>query len=283
MYTQIIVYQLTHQTLNLLDTRPALLTDIAAQHPGIYTIARTYYQNRVLNFTHHLERLRHSAQLTGIALPETLVHNLREALRRCIDAAGFENTRFCISVPRAEPGICYLALEPFRPVPEAIKRAGVSVYTVNLEREIPQAKWTEWIGIRREARQDLPSDAYEAILLGQGDTLLEGTGSNFYAVMDGELYTAGEGVLDGTARAGLLEVAPAVLPVHLHAATLDDLLHLSEAMLTSSSRGVVPVVRIDGKPVNGGAPGPFTEALSRRYDDWVEAHLEPLELLTVGD
>jgi branched-subunit amino acid aminotransferase/4-amino-4-deoxychorismate lyase len=51
---------------------------------------------------------------------------------------------------------------------------------------------------------------------------------------------------------------------------------LDEAFLTSASRGVVPVVEIDGKVVASGKPGPYTLRLRDQYEAWANARLEPL-------
>ncbi|MBN1284683.1 MAG: aminotransferase class IV family protein [Anaerolineae bacterium] len=273
--TPIIAYRLTRQGAARLDSRPALLTDIAAEHPGVYTATRTYHRDKVLEFGRHLARLDESARLLGIRV-NLDSQQLRMMIKRCVDEAGFDDVRFCLSVPADAPDTYYLCLEPFQPVPEADRRAGVAVYTVRLSRRTPRAKSTAWIAARREARTALPDTAYEGILVGPDGALLEGMRSNFYAVHDGALWTAGDGVLGGTARAALLEFAPEVVPVHMEPVTLADLPRLSEAMLTSSSRGVVPIARIDGRPVNGGRPGPVTQMLAQRYDAWTEAHLEPL-------
>ncbi|NJL93532.1 MAG: hypothetical protein HC915_07270 [Anaerolineae bacterium] len=51
---------------------------------------------------------------------------------------------------------------------------------------------------------------------------------------------------------------------------------MDEAFLTSSSRGVLPIVMIDDQPIGAGAPGVLTRELQQRYDAWTEAHLEPI-------
>ncbi len=269
------VYQLAGEALTRLSVDARALTDVAEQQPGVYTITRTYHGDRVLRFDLHLARLEESARAAGIRL--AFDHRwLRAALRACVRELAYPETRFCISVSGAQPDVFYLAFEPLAPLPETVLREGVTVYTVCAKRQTPHAKSTRWIARRREARQSLPADAYEGLLVGMGGAILEGMSSNFYAVLGGELRTAGEGVLGGTARAVLLEVAPEVLQVRMQPVTLADLPHLDEALLTSSSRGVVPIARIDRHPVGDGRPGPVSAALRQRYDAWAEAHLEPL-------
>ena len=50
---------------------------------------------------------------------------------------------------------------------------------------------------------------------------------------------------------------------------------LDEAFLTSSIKGIVPVVRADEQPIGQGSPGPVTRRLIRRYEDWLEREARP--------
>jgi branched-subunit amino acid aminotransferase/4-amino-4-deoxychorismate lyase len=95
-------------------------------------------------------------------------------------------------------------------------------------------------------------------------------------VLDGVLRTEKDRVLQGITRKAILTLAPEVLPVELRAVHRDDVPRLSEAMLTSAGRGVVPITRIDGLPVGDGRVGPVVSELRRRYDAWTEAHSEPI-------
>jgi branched-subunit amino acid aminotransferase/4-amino-4-deoxychorismate lyase len=251
------------------------LTDIAEQRPGVYTVARTYHRDRVLRFDLHLTRLENSARRAGIKLGFDHAW-LRKALRASIDELQYAESRFCIAVPTSQPHLFYLAFEPLRPVPEAILRHGAHVRTVMHARARPRVKATGWIAERREIRMEFPPEVYEVVLVDEDGALLEGTGSNVFFVRNGTLRTADTGVLKGTARAVLLDIAPAVLPVDLHPVRRADLPCVSEMMLSSSSRGVVPVTQIDDLRIGNGCPGPIAVQLRQRYETWAEAHLEPL-------
>jgi len=51
---------------------------------------------------------------------------------------------------------------------------------------------------------------------------------------------------------------------------------VSEAFLTSVSRGVLPVVKVDETTIGDGRPGPFTRELGRRLEALVEREAQPL-------
>jgi branched-chain amino acid aminotransferase len=113
----------------------------------------------------------------------------------------------------------------------------------------------------------------DAILLDENGYMLETMTANFYAILDGVLYTAGEGMLHGISRMIVLEVAEGVLPIIHQALHIDQLLRISEAFFSSSSRGIVPINRIDEREFSDFS---ITYDLMRRYDAWVMAHLQEL-------
>lgn len=240
---------------------------------GVYTIGRTYQRDKVLLIDDHLDRLEESARLEQISVKLDRPA-LRKALRALIAGTDYPESRFKIIVPAANPDRLILAVERYKPVPAAIIRDGARVVTVHLARHNPGAKTSAWMRERQGTVQNFPPGIYEGLLVTEDGVLLEGTSSNFYAVVGGTLRTAVEGVLEGISRRTLLKVAPDLLPLDLRPVRLTD--RLDEAFLTSAGRGVVPIVEIDGQPIGDGTPGHFTRRLYEAYEAWATAHLEPL-------
>ncbi len=244
------------------------LADAANKEPqGVYTLARTYERNKALLLNDHLDRLERSAQLEGI----------RAALLNLIDKLGYAESRFRITIPRAAPDQQIISLEQFKPVPVEIITNGARIITLHMERQNPVAKTTAWMTERKSAVEAFPPGIYEGVLVGTDGALLECTSSNFYAILDGTLRTAGDAlVLGGIARRVLLTVAPDVLPVRLEPIHVEQIRTLNEAFLTSAGRGVVPIVEIDGQSIGDGNPGPLTLKLRAAYESWAAVHLEPI-------
>jgi branched-chain amino acid aminotransferase len=253
------------------------LADAAAKEPqGVYTVGRTYNCDHALLLDDHFDRLERSARLEGMDLRLDR-HAIRKALRTLIDRAGYADSRFRITIPHDTPDQPIITLEPFKPVPEEVIHNGARVVTVHLARRNPEAKTTDWMATRKSATDSFPPGIYEGILVSPDGSLLEGTNSNFYAIKGDTLRTADDpDVLSGIARKILLTVAPDVLPVQRRAVHIDETPTLNEALLTSSGRGVVPIVEIDGQPVGDGRPGSYTLRLRDAYNAWTNAHLEPI-------
>jgi branched-chain amino acid aminotransferase len=113
-------------------------------------------------------------------------------------------------------------------------------------------------------------DAYSLMLDTRG-YIAENSGGNFFFVRDGRLHTAGAHTfLEGVTRATILELAAAAgLPVVTGDFSLFDVYVADEAFLTATSFTILPVARVNGKPLGQGAPGPITRQLLARWSDLV--------------
>ena len=242
---------------------------------GVYTVTNTYHVYKTLKLDAHLDRLEDSARRARIELALDR-RQLRASLRQMIDESGYGDVRFRITAPRDSSHLI-ISMEPYLPLSPELYQKGVRCVTVpDSARDNPNVKATEWMHIRDDLREDLPPHAYEVILLDTFGNMLEGASSNFFAILNSALHTADKGALAGIARQVVFEVAPGIMPLHHSVVNVCDIPHLSEAFITSSSRGIVPVVAIDDRPVGDGTPGKTTKALRRAYSTWAQTHLEDL-------
>lgn len=271
----VFIKRLTPTGLEDVDYSADSLRDAARHEPdGVYTVTNTYNTTQTFKLDAHLDRMDDSARREGIPLALDR-QRLRQALRHMIDDSGFGDVRLRITIPRDQPDQAIITLEPFSSPSPSVINAGVRCITApGLLRRNPSAKTTDWIADRN--RFELPDGIYEGLLVANDDRILEGFGSNFYAVLDAELRTAGEDVLPGIAQQVIFTVAPAIIILRRDAITYPDLPRIDEAFITSSSRGVIPVIEIDDQPIGDGTPGPRTMTIRRAYMQWVATHLEDL-------
>jgi branched-subunit amino acid aminotransferase/4-amino-4-deoxychorismate lyase len=91
------------------------------------------------------------------------------------------------------------------------------------------------------------------------------------------LFTAQRDVLLGVTRRTVTHLARGRgLEVQYQALKLNQLSDVKEAFITSSSRGVVPVIQIDGVGVGQGSPGQITRMLMSAYDEYVLEYAEKI-------
>jgi branched-chain amino acid aminotransferase len=243
--------------LRLLGRHASLTASSAALPEGAYTSLRTYGGRAIVRLDQHLRRLEETASLQG--RPGTIdVGSARRALAAALDATGHPESRLRLTF--AAPRL-FVAIEPFTPLPARRYEDGVACATLDVRRESPHAKDTRFIATAQDAYGRLPEGVEEGLIVSDDGAILEGLSSNFFAVVDGTLRTEEERALIGVTRSLVLEVAEGLIPVDRHAVRRDDLPRVAEAFLTSVSREVLPVVRIDGRPVGDGRVGRWTRAI----------------------
>jgi D-alanine transaminase len=116
--------------------------------------------------------------------------------------------------------------------------------------------------------------AREAWFVDAQGCVTEGSSSNAWIVTrDGKVVTrqADHGILKGITRTVVLDaIAAQGLKLEERAFTLDEAHAAREAFITSASQIVLPVVKIDGRPVGNGAPGLIASALRRDFHSYAE-------------
>lgn len=251
----------------------ASLSDAAALLPhGAYTTLRTYDGRRLLRLPAHFRRLEESAALEGQPgrVDEAAA---REALRAVLAACDHPESRLRLTFA---PPRLFVSVERFAPPPASLYGQGVACAVLGVHRDNPHAKDTRFIATADAAYRALPPGVHEGLMAAADGVLLEGLSSNFFAVADGVLRTEEERVLHGVTRSLVLELAAGLVPRGTGALRTDELAVASEAFVTSVSRGVLPVVRVDDAVLGDGRPGPITRELIRRLRELEEREaIEP--------
>jgi branched-chain amino acid aminotransferase len=170
-------------------------------------------------------------------------------------------------------GQIYVSIEPLKMPPREVYEKGVRVETTSIRRESPRVKSTAFIGQSEEERRHIAQKGvFEALLVKNG-RILEGLTSNFFYTLrsvQGEICTAQRDVLLGVTRRAIIHAARRDgIGVNYKPLKLDQLSAVSEAFITSSSRGVVPVIEIDDILVGQGKVGNITRRLSAAYESYV--------------
>ncbi len=244
---------------------------------GAYSTFRTFSGNRMIQYAAHMDRLEETARLAGtpVQIDRVLA---RSALRAAVQQFPSLEKRVRLTLDlEQQPGRLFIAIESLVVPTASDYTEGVRAVTRQAHRENPKAKLTRFIATAGEIRQEIPQGVNEALMVAEDGFILEGLSSNFFAIQDGQLYTAEEGVLSGLTRRLVLEEAGAEgIPVVLQPIALQALPMISEAFITSASRAVLPVVQIDGQPVGDARPGPVTLRLLERYEARIQAESEEI-------
>ncbi len=232
---------------------------------------------RLLDWPGHLARLRRGLAALFIDFPMS-------------DAALGIVARRLVAVNGQREGLLYLQLTrgsarrdhgfPTAPSPSLImtvrrfdfaqrvrqQATGVSVVTVNDMRWRRVDLKTTGLLANVLAKQDArAAGAFEAWLVAEDGTLREGSSTNAWIVKNGRLLThpLSESILPGIARSALIDLARgAQIAVDERPFSLAEALAADEALLTSTTAPLLPVVRIDGQAIGTGTPGPVAARLA---------------------
>lgn len=244
---------------------------------GVYSVVRTFAHNKFLRLANHLARTVNSMRLLGwdYHLDEPRLRQAMHTLCTAFPASEMRVRLDVLAAPATSLGTTsreLLALMPFTPLPAAYYTQGVAVdFAADLQRANPLIKTADFADARKRSSSGAAS--YEVLLVA-GDRILEGASSNFYGVCDGVLYTAGEGVLEGITRSIMLDlIREQQIPLRLEALPVTAVPTLTEAAISSSSRGLLPVVQIGETVIGNGEPGPLTRQLIAAYEAFVAAHI----------
>jgi branched-subunit amino acid aminotransferase/4-amino-4-deoxychorismate lyase len=249
---------------------------------------RTFRQ-RPFRLGEHLDRLRRSLQVTGIA-PATLVETLPQQIDGVLDHNGRliadwqdlaivvfvtpgTNPAFGRATLHAGPTVCVHTTPLPPPHWAALAAEGVQLVTPSVRQTpnnvvdpaIKHRSRLHWYLADRQATQTHPHA--QALLLDQRGCLTETSTGNLI-VFDGRrlLTPHPDRVLGGISRQVVKELA-AVHSIDMAAADLTtaDVLASREAFLSSSGYCLLPVTRLNGRAVGDGRPGPMYERL---ISDW---------------
>ena len=279
MPSQILAYKITRSGIEELNTDLPDFDSITTSLPtGLYTTFRTYAaRTRVIGLRAHLERLYLPAKAQGIVPTLRKQDALRGVLFDLLQGLNAPEARVRLIMDTSvESGIMYVLMQPMQALPAEIYSKGVHLEISKTSREQPSLKQTAFISESAFDRTRVGGEIFEVLLTNKG-RILEGMTSNFFYVRDGMLCTVGRGVLIGVTRQTVIALAKqAEIKVCFKALALTEFPFIEETFITSSSRGVVPVVQIGEQPIGNGQVGIMTRKLMDLYETEVLALAEEI-------
>jgi D-alanine transaminase/branched-chain amino acid aminotransferase len=240
---------------------------------AVFDLLRTV-GGRPFLLAEHLKRLRSSAELLGLSVPcsddeiaaaiDALLslNSHREASVRMVLTGGVstDGMHFDPSTPTF-----FILTHELKPPPPALYATGAKLLTKRHSREIPEAKTTNYLTMLRH-REEISSEGALDLLYHDGEYIAEAASASFYVVRDGVIRAPHSDVLWGTVGSLVLELAAEHNEVVLGAVTLDEAFTADEAFLTSTTRGVLPIVQLDDRVIGDGTVGPVTRQLMTAWE-----------------
>ena len=260
---------------------------------GIFEGIRAY-NGRVFRLKEHIERLFCSAKailltvpLSAAELTEAIVEScrrnrIRDGYIRLVVTRGVGGLGLNPNRCRA-PSVIIIA-DRIQLYPPEYYARGLDLITVPTVRNLhsalnPAIKSLNYLNNILAKIEANNAGCEEAIMLNSEGFVAECTGDNIFIVKGQELFTPplSAGALYGITRGVVIDLAKeASLAVSEPNLTRYDLFNADECFLTGTGAEVIPVVKIDGRTIGTGKPGPITRGLVRRYKALTQVSGEPI-------
>ena len=253
---------------------------------GVYEVIPVY-AGRSFQLTGHLRRLQRS--LDGVRMQNPMSDaDWTRMINTLIEKNGGGDQSVYLQVTRGvaprdhifPTGVkptAFAMSNPLQAIPEKYKQQGIAAIT------LPDIRWQNCNikaitllpnSLLKQQAQDV--GAQEALLIRDG-YLTEGAASNAYTVIDGTIYTApaDEKVLPGITREVVLELAAKGNISVIEQAVSEAQLKLAdEIWVSSSTKEILPVTRLDGQSVGSGLPGPVWQQIDALYQQYKLSFIE---------
>ncbi|SDW27023.1 branched chain amino acid aminotransferase apoenzyme [Marininema mesophilum] len=249
---------------------------------GIFEGIRAYEGN-VFRLRDHLKRLYESAHSILLEIPYT-IEEMEELVLQAVRKNDLKNAYIRLVVSRGKgdlslnPATCkepqvIIIVDQVAMFPQRMYDEGVSIMTVPTRRNVPDAlnpkikslNYLNNILVKLEANQ---AGVGEALMLNQAGYVAEGSGDNIFIIKKGTLYTPPGyiGALEGITRQAIIDLCDRHgYTVKEEPFTRHDVYVADEVFLTGTAAEVIAVVKVDGRVVGDGKPGPITNHLLEEF------------------
>ena len=249
---------------------------------GVYEVIPVYSRN-AFRLAEHLRRLQNS--LDGIRMQNP--HSVDEwtgLINALIERNAGEDQYLYLHItrgvakrdhsfpnPPVRPTV-FMMSSPLSAPPPALLKSGVCAVTAQDNRwlrcDIKSIALLPNVLLRQAA---VDAGCAETILIRDNSFMTEGAASNIFVVKGGKLYAPPKDnlMLPGITYDVVLEIAAANgIPFELRRIAVEEVFEADELLLTSSTKEVLAITQLDGKPVGDGKPGPMFARLLGLYQDF---------------
>jgi branched-chain amino acid aminotransferase len=249
---------------------------------SIYEVTQTFNKS-LFKLEEHLDRLWHSAMKMDMPISFTREHITKE-VEKVVEQTDALNVYVRIIVTRGEGEIgldpnlstsnnLIIITKELLPNPRWWYEDGVHMIVAHtirnpknaIDPSIKSGNYLNNILAMSEAKK---RNAFDAIMLNSKGQVTEATTSNIWIVKDNELITAPirSGLLGGITRKSLIEIAKENnITISEKNFTVDELKGADECFLTSTTKMIVPITKVDDSNIMDGKPGKLTKELLSLY------------------
>ena len=242
---------------------------------GIFDFLRTYNKKPFL-LKKHLDRFQKSAQFLNLKIPVSqreiveiikkliLRNKFRESAIRMILTGGKVKDFLGADYNKDSPTF-FIICDELKELKKEFYENGINLVTYEYQKEFPRVKSLNYI-VAINLYQSLcrKKNAFDILYCHNG-FVLEATTSNFFIFERDKLLTPKENILLGITRNLVLKLAKRKFKIEERNIPLIELKKATESFITSTTKGILPVVKIDNKSIGDGKVGKNTKYLMKLF------------------
>lgn len=255
---------------------------------GVFEGIRSY-GGRIFRLAEHVDRLYSSARAILLEIPMTPAE-MSAAIENTLQANEIADGYIRVVVTRgsgalgldihrtSDPQVIIIA-DTIQLYPKEVYQKGLEIITATTIRNHPAAlspriKSLNYLNNIMAKIEGSLAGCVEALMLNHKGEVAECTGDNIFIVKKEAVLTPplDAGVLEGVTRNAVLELSRAAgYPTFETTMTRHDVMIADECFLTGTAAELVPVVKLDGRPIGTGAPGKVFQDLRERFGELTRA------------
>jgi branched-chain amino acid aminotransferase len=246
-----------------------------------YDVA-SVWQGAFFRLGDHLDRFFASLAKLRMAIPYTR-DEVRQIVHGCVRAGGLRDAYVAMVCTRGVPPpgsrdprlatnrFCAYAVPFVWIAPPEKQRTGIDLHVsrrvrIDPESVDPTVKNYHWLDLVQSLFDAYDRGADTSCVVDRDGNVAEGPGFNVFAVHGGVVRTPARGVLEGVSRRTVIELcATLAIPLRIAALPARELADADEVFLSSTGGGVLPIAKVDGRPLRAAFPGPITRRLHDAY------------------
>ena len=241
------------------------------------------YQGKVFKLKEHLLRLYNSAKAIHIHMPMSLeamaqavvetvaVNEKQDGYIRLVITRGKGNLG--LNPFTCEKASVIIIVDDIQLYPSSCYEQGIAIITASVRRTPsdcldPRIKSLNYLNNILAKIEAIEAGCLEALMLNRDGYVVECTGDNIFYIRNQKLFTpeASDGALEGITRNTVFEAASDIgIGVEPRATTQYDIYTADECFLTGTAAELIPVVKVDGRLIGDGRPGPITGDLKKAF------------------
>ncbi|MCY3974007.1 MAG: aminotransferase class IV [Simkaniaceae bacterium] len=222
---------------------------------GVFDFLRTYGRHP-FRLRDHLQRFVASARVVDLTLPLSL-DEVADVIRRLLMKVSYPEANIKVFLTGGESSDQYLPegdgrffalVYPVSPHSSTIYEEGIVLTKTIYQRPFPEAKTIHYFPAIVAIRKARSRGAEDVLFTDAEGAVLETGTANFFGIKGGRIITPDRRIISGITRKVVLELCEReALPVEVRPVAVGELAGFEGAFITSGSRGIVPVSRVDEK------------------------------------